>query len=164
MSDVWAPDTHAGERVPLAWARLLSVYGAATRQMDARLRAAHGLTLRDYDVLLFLSWAPDQRLRPVDLAERVLLTQGGVTRLLEGLQRGGLVARARSEHDRRVVYAQLTAAGLERFEEATKTHVADIHSLFTDHFSERELATLSMLLGRLPGGQLPAGRTAPSGS
>lgn len=157
MSDIWASDTHAGGRVPWAWVRLLSVYGTATRQMDARLLAAHGLTLNDYEVLLFLSWAQGYRLKRVDLAERVLLTQSGITRLLEGLEHAGLVERARSETDGRVTYARLTGAGLERLREAARTHVADIHSAFTDHFSNQELATLAELLGRLPGGQPAAG-------
>lgn len=156
MSDVWTSRTHAGEAVPVAWVRLLSVYGSATRQMDARLAALHGVSLRDYEVLLFLSWAPDHRLRRVDLAECLLLTQGGVTRVLEGLERAGLVGRARSQSDGRVIYAQLTDAGREKLEEAAKTHVEDIRSLFTDHFSKDELATLARLLGRLPGGQVAA--------
>ena len=165
MSKVWAPDTHAGEQVPWAWVRLLNTYGVATRHMDARLLASHGLTLNDYEVLLFLSWAPERRLRRVDLAQRVLITQSGVTRLLEGLERSGLVERARCETDARVAYAQLTDAGLDRLRDAAKTHVADIRSLFTDHFSEEELATLAGLLGRLPGGDVEAeGKPAAIGS
>jgi len=156
---MWAPDTHAGEALPMAWVLLLSVHGAATRRMDARLRTLHDLTLRDYEVLLFLSWAPQHRLKRVDLAERVLLKQGGVTRLLTGLEHAGLVGRARSEGDARVSYAQLTAAGLVRLRAAAATHVADIRSAFTDHFSEQELETLARLLGRLPGGRIEPGGT-----
>lgn len=157
MSPTWAPDTHAGEAVPMAWVLLLSVHGVATRRMDARLRALHDLTLRDYEVLLFLSWAPRHRLKRVDLAERVLLTQGGVTRLLTGLEHAGLVGRERSEGDARVTYARLTAAGLVRLREAAATHVADLRSAFTDHFSQQELETLAGLLGRLPGGRIEPG-------
>lgn len=159
MSDIWAPQTHAGAPVPWAWLLLLRFHGVATRQIDARLQAAHGLTLADYEVLLHLSWAPEGRARPVDLAEGALLTQGGITRLLDGLERDGLVERTRSKQDRRVFYAQLTARGRARFEEAAHTHVQDVHTLFTDHFTEAELGTLTDLLARLPSGQ----QVAPSG-
>lgn len=159
MGDVWASHTHDGEPVPWAWVRLLSVHGVATRHMDARLRAEHGLTLTDYEVLLVLSWARGHRLRRVDVADLVLLSQSGVTRLLEGLEREGLVERTPSGSDGRVTYAQLTDSGLERLREAARTHVADIRSGFTDHFSDEELATLAELLGRLPGGQLMGGGT-----
>lgn len=146
--DVWAPHTHAGTAVPWAWVRLLAVHGALTRQMDANLRASHDLSLRAYEVLLFLSWAPDRHLRRVELADRLLLTQSGVTRLLAGLEDAGLVAAERSETDRRVVYAQLTDAGAERLARAATTATSDIRSMFTDHFSTRELAELAELLAR----------------
>ncbi|CAN5831086.1 MarR family transcriptional regulator [soil metagenome] len=146
--DAWAPRTHAGTPVPWAWVRLLAVQGALTRRMDAHLRSGHDLTLRSYEVLLFLSWAPDRQLRRVELAGQLLLTQGGVTRLLSGLEADGLVEAVRSDADRRVVYARLTDAGLERLEQAAATHTADIRSMFTDRFSPDELATLAELLDR----------------
>ena len=136
--------------VPEAWVHFLRAHSALTRQMDADLIASHGLTLSDYEVLLRLSQAPDQRLRRVDLAESVLLTQSGITRLLAGLERAGLVERASCATDGRVVYAQLTQAGEEKFRAAARTHLEGIRTLFADHFSESDLETLAALLGRLP--------------
>ena len=148
-------------QVPAAWVRLLSVHAQVTREMDAHLRAAHGLTLNDYEVLLFLSWAPQLRMRPVDLARGVLLTQGGVTRLLDRLEQVGLVERARCESDGRVVFACLTDEGLETLRDAATTHVTDVRSLFADQFTQDELETLAGLLARLPGGSAGAGLVHP---
>src|SRR3989442_15700647 len=85
--------------VPEAWKRFLRAHSALTRQMDADLIVSHGLTLSDYEVLLRLSQAPDRRMRRVDLAEGVLLTQSGITRLLAGLEQAGWVERASCETD-----------------------------------------------------------------
>ena len=153
--EVWAPLRHAGARVPWAWVRVMGAYGTLTREMNANLIAAHELTLRDYEVLLRLSSAPEIGLTRSDLARSTLLTQGGITRLLSGLERAGLVESATGDSDRRVVYARLTDAGRKRFHQAARTHVRDITTMFTERFSPDELATLAELLGRLPGKQPP---------
>jgi DNA-binding MarR family transcriptional regulator len=129
--------------------------------MDARLRRSHGLTLNDYEVLLHLSWAPDHRMRPVDLAQGVLLTQGGITRLLDGLERAGLIERVGCCDDARVKYAQLTDAGRDRVTKAAARHVDDVRALFGDRFSGEELATFVSLLERLPGGVVAPERAHP---
>ena len=116
-----------------------------------QLVADHGLTISDYEVLLRLSWDPECRLRRVDLAEQVLLTASGITRLLDGLERGGLVAREPCGSDRRVVYAVLTDAGRAKVEEATATHFAQIDELFAERFDRDELAAVTGLMGRLGG-------------
>ena len=116
----------------------------------SRLEAAHGLTLRDYDVLVQLYSAPDYRLRRVDLARTVLLSASGITRLLDGLERGGWVAKARCDSDARVTYAVLTDSGLAKFHEAQASHLTDIDELFGSRFNAEEQAALAELLGRLP--------------
>ena len=133
-----------------AWIRFLRAHSALTRQLSAELVAEHGLTLNDYEVLLHLARAPEKRMRRVDLAESVLLTASGITRLLEGLERSGLVERVLCDSDRRVAYARLTDAGAQKLREAGRTHVAGIESLFVGRYTDDELATLSSLLSRLP--------------
>ena len=117
--------------------------------MDSTLRELHGLNLNEFEVLLQLWLADDSRLRRVDLAERLLITQGGVTRLLAGLERRGLVERASSEQDARVVFACLSAQGKRKLTAARKTHLADVKELFSDRFTSAELDRLGELLGRL---------------
>jgi DNA-binding MarR family transcriptional regulator len=133
-----------------AWIRFLRAHSAVTRQLSGRLEAQHGLTLSDFDVLVQLYFAPEHRLRRVDLARTVILTASGITRLLDGLERAGWVTKARCDSDARVTYAVLTDAGLAKFEEAQRTHRADIEELFGSRFSAEEQATLAELLGRLP--------------
>ena len=135
------------------WTRFLRAHAALTRRLNADLVARHGLTLSDYEVLLFLAQAPDRALRRVDLAERVLLTQSGITRLLDGLENAGFVAKRRCSVDGRVVYAALTDAGLERLRQASRTHLAGVEELFTSRFEEEELETLSSLVARLLGAE-----------
>lgn len=135
------------------WIRFLRAHSAITRELSAELVSTHGLTLSDYEVLLHLSRAPDGLLRRIDLAERVLLTPSGITRLLEGLERAGLVCRASCPTDARVSYAKLTDAGLERLRAASSTHLEGVSRLFVGQFSAAELTTLGTLLARLPGGE-----------
>jgi len=133
-----------------AWKRFLRAHAALTRQLSADLVAEHGLTINDYEVLLHLSRADERRLRRVDLAERVILTASGITRLLEGLEHGGYVERDSCPSDRRVVYAKLTDAGLDKLRAASRTHLAGVDELFVQRYNDEERATLAELLGRLP--------------
>jgi DNA-binding MarR family transcriptional regulator len=134
----------------LAFVRLLRGHAATTRELNARLVADHGLTINDFEALLHLARAEEGRMRRVDLAERLILTASGVTRLLDGLEQSGLVDRASCASDRRVTYAVLTEAGREKLAEAQRTHVADIRAFFETRFSEEEIDQLATLLARLP--------------
>ncbi len=134
-----------------AWVRLLRGHSAATRALNAQLGAEHGLTINGYECLLHLARAEDARMRRVDLAERLLLTASGVTRLLDGLEEAGLVDRASCASDRRVTYAVLTDAGRKKLEEASESHIRDVRTFFEERFSGKELEQLAALLGRLPG-------------
>jgi DNA-binding MarR family transcriptional regulator len=133
-----------------SWVSFLRSHAAITRELSAQLQQEHGLTLNDYEVLLHLSHADGGRLRRVDLAERVLLTASGITRLLEGLERAGLVCKETCASDARVSYAKLTDDGLETLRAAATTHLRGIDELFLSRYSGSELATLAELLGRLP--------------
>src|SRR5919197_6519564 len=97
-----------------AFIALVRAHAAAVRQLDAQLTQDHGLTINDYEVLLRLAQAQDRRMRRIDLANEVLLTASGITRLLDGLEKVGFVERASCSSDRRVVYAVLTEAGLRK--------------------------------------------------
>ena len=133
-----------------AWVAFLRSHAAITRELSAQLQREHGLTLNDYEVLLHLSHADDGRLRRVDLAERILLTASGITRLLEGLERAGFVRKETCSTDARVAYAKITEVGVEKLRTASVTHLAGIDDLFTARYSGSELATLAELLARLP--------------
>jgi DNA-binding MarR family transcriptional regulator len=136
-----------------AWVRLLRGHAAATRAMSAELLADHGLTINDYEVLILLSRADGGRMRRVDLADELLLTASGVTRLLDRLERAGWVDRATCSSDRRVVYAALTDTGRAKLEEASASHLSAVRDYFERRYSQEELSHLAELLGRLPGAE-----------
>ena len=136
-----------------AWVAFLRGHAALTRALNAQLVADHGLTINDYEVLLRLSRAPDLRLKRVELAQSVLLTPSGITRLLDGLEAAGWVEKASCASDARVTYAVLTEAGDRKLRAAADSHLADIDRLFTGHFDEAELEVLSSLLSRIEGGE-----------
>jgi DNA-binding MarR family transcriptional regulator len=117
----------------------------------------HGLSLTDYQCLLSLACAENGEMRRVDLAEKLLLTPSGVTRLLDGLERDGWVTKGICSTDARVTYAVLTEEGRERLESAGRSHVAQVRELFEQRLSKEELDTLVELLGRLPGGAAGSG-------
>lgn len=133
------------------WVRFLRGHAAVVRQLNAELVAEHNLTINDYEVLLHLARAPERSMRRVDLAERIVLTPSGITRLLDGLESCGLVAKERCSTDGRVVYAKLTEAGNDKLKEASQTHLSGVQSTFTGRFTRDELGTLGELLARLPG-------------
>jgi DNA-binding MarR family transcriptional regulator len=145
-----------------AFGRLLHAHAALTRKLSAQLEAEHGLTISDYEVLLRLSQAPERRLKRCDLAESVLLTPSGITRLLDGLEATGLVGRAQCEGDRRVTYAVLTDEGEETFRQVSTEHLAAIDAAFAEHLDEEETGRLAELLGRLSGAG-PGGTCSPAG-
>jgi DNA-binding MarR family transcriptional regulator len=121
----------------------------ATRHLSAQLTADHGLTISDYEVLLRLSRAPDRRMRRVDLAEEVLLTASGITRLLDGLERAGYVERGSCDSDRRVVYAVLTEDGYSKLRTASESHVTQIEEYFKSRYDDEHLVELNGLLARI---------------
>jgi DNA-binding MarR family transcriptional regulator len=137
------------------FALFVRAHAAVVRELSAELETEHGLTISDYEVLLRLAHAPDRRMRRVDLAEQVVLTPSGITRLLEGLERVGYVDRAACKEDARVKYALLTEAGLAKLRAAAKTHVAGIERLFLDRFDEQERVQLSDFLRRIGEADVP---------
>jgi DNA-binding MarR family transcriptional regulator len=135
----------------VAFVRVLRASMTLRRALETRLLAAHRMTISDYEALLVLRDAEEGAMRRVDLAQRLLLSPSGVTRLLEGLQRLGLVENAECSHDRRVSYAVITADGRKALECATEAHHAALREELGEQLTPEELATLTDLLGRIPG-------------
>jgi DNA-binding MarR family transcriptional regulator len=136
-----------------AWARLLRSHAAATRALSVELTARHGLTINDYEALLYLSRAEDRHLKRIELADELQLTPSGITRLLDGLEKAGYVEKGTCPTDARVTYAVLTECGARKLAEASESHLAAVQALFEAQLSPDELAMLAELLGRLPGGR-----------
>ena len=128
---------------------MLRAHAELTRALDAQLAREHKLPLSSYEVLLFLADAPEGRMRMSDLAESVLLSRSGLTRLVDRLEREGLLKRERCESDARGLFAEITPAGRELFDAARRTHLDGVRALFLDRYSRDELRTLGGLWRKL---------------
>jgi DNA-binding MarR family transcriptional regulator len=136
-----------------AWRSYLQSHASILRMLDAELVAEHGMTSRDYEVLLYLAQADDRKLPMSALAERTMLTRSGITRLIDGLVDAGWIERVACAKDARVSYAALTDAGYEKLRKAGCSHIASVRRLFLEHFTPEEIEQLAGLLNRLPGAQ-----------
>lgn len=132
-----------------AWRGLLKVHACVMKTLDAELETAHGLPLTSYEALIALADAPERRLRMCDLADRVHLSRSGMSRLVDRLERDGLIERCACDRDARGAYAVLTARGLAVLEDARPTHLAGVRRRFLAHFSEDELRQLADWWARL---------------
>ena len=132
-----------------AWRAFLRAHATIVRALEAELLAEHDLPLASYDVLVQLSEAPDTRLRMTELADRVLLSRSGLTRLADRLEREGLITRQPCAEDARGTLAVLTDAGLTRLREAWPTHLRGVEQHVTGRLSPDELVQLGALLGKL---------------
>ena len=153
MHQVLTPQAPLDEVAPAlrAWARLMRAHATTKRELATELQDQHGLSLSAYEALYVLSRAEGRRMKRVALAERLVLTPSGVTRLLEGLEAAGLVERAACETDLRVSYARLTDDGVEKLEQASCGHTGSVRALFEQHLDADEIEALGELLGKLPG-------------
>jgi DNA-binding MarR family transcriptional regulator len=125
-----------------AWRGMLETHARVTQQLDAQMHAEHGLSVSAYEVLMFLADAPEHRMRMSDIADSVLLSRSGCTRLVDRLVDQGYVTRCAASSDGRGFYAQLTDAGLEKITAARVTHREGIRRFFLDHLTATDLIAL----------------------
>jgi len=132
-----------------AWRSFLIAHARITRRLDEELQAAHGLSLAEYDALLQLAHAPGRRVRMNVLAERVILSRSGITRLVDRLEAAGSVERVACSTDARGQEAVLTAIGLARLRSAATTHLEGVRRYFLGRLDAADLAGLEASLGRV---------------
>ena len=132
-----------------AWRGFLRVHAALIKELDAELDARHGIPLSSYEVLIALADAPDQKLRMAELADRALLSRSGMTRLVDRLQKQGLIERERCEMDARGSFASLTEKGRRALAEARPAHLAGVRERFLRHLDDAEKAALADVWERL---------------
>ena len=131
------------------WAAFLRAHARVVRELERELQAEQRLALTDYDVLIQLAATEDRRLRMSELADRLILSRSGVTRLVDRLVAEGMVERVSCETDRRGQWAALTDVGLGRLRTATPTHLRGVAEHFLDRLSPDELASMRDMLVRL---------------
>jgi DNA-binding MarR family transcriptional regulator len=150
------PDARAGRRASGADDRALGpgraflhAHARITRKLDDELQANHGLSLAEYDALIQIATAPGRRLRMNLIAQRVLLSRSGVTRLIDRLVAEGLVERVACSTDARGAEAVLTTGGLDRMRAASRTHLAGVQRYYLDVLTPAEREAIERGLGKV---------------
>ena len=131
------------------WRAFLEAHARVTRRLDEELRAEHDLSLAEYETLLAIAWAPERRIRMRSLADSILLSKSGVTRLIDRLVSDGLVERTACSADARGAEAVLTETGRARLREASRTHLRGIEEHFLDVVEREDLAATERTLNAL---------------
>lgn len=132
-----------------AWRAFMRAHATITRVLENELLAAHSLSLPEYGVLLSLVEAPDHQMRMTELADRVLLSRSGMTRLVDRMQADGLVDRFRCPSDARGMHAVLTDRGYQRLKECSGTHLRGVREHVTSRLTDDEVDQLHMLMAKL---------------
>ena len=146
-----------------AWRAFLFAHAQVRRQLERELQAEQSMSLGEYEVLLLLAYAGDRQLRMSELADLMVLSRSGATRLVDRLEAAGLVQRVMCDTDRRGQWAQLTSAGYERLRGASPTHLRGIAEHFLDRIPPEELAALHATLRRVVTEPTPNLRPARAG-
>jgi len=131
------------------WRAFLVAHAQIRRQLERELQAEQSLGLGEYEVLLLLARAESRQLRMSELADQLVLSRSGVTRLVDRLAADGLVERTMCDTDRRGAWATLTAAGYGRLRRAAPTHLRGVGQHFLDRIPAAELETLQRTLDRV---------------
>jgi DNA-binding MarR family transcriptional regulator len=126
-----------------AWGGLLGMHARMMRAIEADLQARAGISHAEFEVLLRLNWAEGRRLRLQDLEARTIMSRSGISRIVERLEKSGLLTRETAPEDRRGSYAVLTRKGRTEFAKALRAHVALVRRDFLTLYSERELQQMA---------------------
>jgi len=146
-----------------AWRSFLQAHARVTRRLDEELQAAHGLSLAEYDALLQIAHSPGRRVRMNVLANRVLLSRSGITRLVDRLEADGSVDRMACSTDARGQEAMLTPAGLDRLRAAADTHLDGVRRYFLERLDGPDLDAIEQSLGRVAEALAPDARPTHEG-
>ncbi len=125
------------------WRAFITAHALVTRRLDDDLRTEQGMTLAEYGALLHIAEAPGRRLRMNQIADGILLSRSGVTRLIDRLEADGLVERSHCSSDGRGAEAVLTEAGVDRLRAASRTHLRGIETYFLGPIDDEDLTAMA---------------------
>jgi len=142
-------EEHLSEQHLAAWRAFLKAHASIIDRIDHDLVAAERLPLSSYDVLIELYEAPERRLRMHELAQRVVLSRSGLTRLVDRLEADGLLTRDRCGTDRRGAYAVITEQGVAALRRAWPVYARGIVEYFAQWLTPEEAQVLESALERI---------------
>ncbi len=140
------------DSVARAWASLRIVHRETSKLLDAQLRAEADCSLSDVDVLTEISCTPDRRMQMLTLADRLGVTRGGLTRIIDRLVERGWVSRDRPEHNRREVYAVITDDGIRVLNQAKSTYLGLLTRTLGSHLDDSSFDEMGTSMGKLQAG------------
>lgn len=132
-----------------AWRTFLQAHWQVRRQLEAELQDEQQMSLGEYEVLLVLAYSEQRQMRMSELADWLMLSRSGATRMIDRMESAGLVGRVSCETDRRGQWAQLTDAGYERLRSASPTHLRGVGEHFLNRIPGAELDDLQRILGKV---------------
>ena len=132
-----------------AWGLFLRTYATLIDRLEDELQTERDLPLTWFDVLAQLEGSPDGRMKMHDLADSILLSKSGLTRLVDRMARAGLIERASCETDRRVVYATITKEGRRRFAAAAPVAIRGVEDYFSAPLTTTERKALVSALNKI---------------
>jgi DNA-binding MarR family transcriptional regulator len=132
-----------------AWLNLVQAYRVVQAAVEERLEAATGLSWSELEALMRLSISPGRRLKMIDIADQLLASKSGVTRLVDRLEASGMISREVPPDNRRVIYGRITEAGLDALGRARAIFMAGLDDAFSRHLSDGEVAQLRRILRKL---------------
>ena len=141
--------TEIDQQKLVAWRSFLMTHAALIDTIEHELAEAKVKPLGWYDVLFALAEAPGQRLRMHELANAIVLSRSGLTRLVDRLEAEGLLTRERSGDDRRGAYAVLTPAGMETLRQIWPVYAKGIEEHFARYISDDEAHVLAEVFQRV---------------
>ena len=133
------------------WKMFLRAHAALMREMESDIQRAHGISISWYDVLTQLSLAEGKRMTQTRLGQRMLISGGGISRLVDRMAKEGLVVRRASKKDRRASFVVLTKKGEEILDLTSPQVLETVEQGFLRHLREDEMPSISNLLERVLG-------------
>lgn len=150
MGDTTGTFSHLPPARARAFLGLIRAGEELDRNLDEELERRHGLSLRAFEVLLFLAeFSPGGSERMAGLRARTPLSQSRVSRLVADMERRGWVERSRAADDGRGVLVSITGEGRKKFEEAQTTHLQDLDRFFFDKLDGSEIRQLGEITAKL---------------
>lgn len=142
-------DSGAGHESIVAWVNLQQANRVIQGLVEERLEAETKLSWPEFELLWRLQVATDEPLQMSDIAEALIGSPSGVTRMADRLERDGLIVRETPRENRRIVHARLTARGEAVVTRARRAFIEALDESFSEHLSESDLGSLRRLMRRL---------------
>lgn len=148
LYDSWEVGSNDVDHV-LAWMNLVQTYRVIQVAVEERLEAEIGLSWSELEALMRIAISPGGRLKMIDIADQLMASKSGVTRLVDRLETHGLISREVPADNRRVIYSRITEAGMDALGKGQPIFMTGLEDFFARHLSDSEIRQLRHILRKL---------------